>query len=389
MDLRAVRREVALEHHIPVVSEIKEPERVESRVPRALIDKIQPAPSIGDTGQIGPRRGLKGQDIYPVWFGTNRKPIDNINPMAGYTNQHSDVLSFGRVEVMVPKAHRFGEIGSGFWSKFRRFDFRDDRLSIEQMIPLSASGLWAEIRRQIQDARIAGDPPRALLFLHGYNCGFDDAAIRSAQIGFDLKIPATAFFSWPSRGTVLGYAADEASIEASESSITDFIINFSRECGTEEIHIIAHSMGNRGLLRSLQRITKEAETRGTVHFGQIFLAAPDVDRRLFLGLAHVFEDFCDRATLYSSSADLAVYLSTLFHSAPRAGYFLPYTIAKGIDSIAVPSFNLDLLGHGYFAQAEALLHDMYDLIRRDAPPSQRQRIESLLSGQESLWQIRR
>ena len=46
-------------------------------------------------------------------------------------------------------------------------------------------------------------------------------------------------------------------------------------------------MGNLGLLRGLQRIATSAETQGKVKFDQIILAAPDLDRDLFLHLAHL------------------------------------------------------------------------------------------------------
>ena len=49
-------------------------------------------------------------------------------------------------------------------------------------------------------------------------------------------------------------------------------------------------MGNRGPLRALLRIAADAETRGKVKFGQIFLAAPDIDRYLFLDLAHLYPE---------------------------------------------------------------------------------------------------
>jgi hypothetical protein len=41
----------------------------------------------------------------------------------------------------------------------------------------------------------------------------------------------------------------------------------------------------------------------------------------------------------------------------------------GVDTVAVPDFDIDTLGHSYFARAEALLHDIHDLMRRDAKPS--------------------
>jgi esterase/lipase superfamily enzyme len=328
--------------------------------------------------------------LYPVWFGTDRRPNNALDLSKGFSNERDEGVRYGRVDVVVPKAHRFGETGTGPLRHLLRWDFRDDKLSVDSIAPLSASDVWTGIQLEMDAARKAGETPAGLLFLHGYNTSFSDAATRAAQIGFDLKVPgATAFFSWPSLAMTSGYPADEATIEASEQAITKFIVDFAQQSGATKVHLIAHSMGNRGLLRSLQRIAADAELRSKVRFGQIFLAAPDVDRGLFLQLAHLYPEFSQRTTLYESSSDRAVYLSKQLHAAPRAGYFLPYTVAPGIDTVAVPNFNLDLLGHSYFAEAEGVLHDMYDLIRADTPPRSRQRIEPLVDGSDSLWQMRR
>jgi esterase/lipase superfamily enzyme len=155
------------------------------------------------------------------------------------------------------------------------------------------------------------------------------------------------------------------------------------------VHVIAHRMGNRGLLRALQRIAATAESRGKLKFGQVFLAAPDVDRDLFLDLARLYPEHAERTTLYASDADLAVHLSSKLHDAPRAGYFHPYTVAPGIDTVAVPDFDVDLLGHGYFAHAEALLHEIYDLMRHNEAPPQRQRVTAALYEGAAFWKLRR
>jgi esterase/lipase superfamily enzyme len=324
--------------------------------------------------------------IYPVWFGTNRKPAVG---GTGFASQRHDRITRGRVDVHVPEVHRFGETGSSFWEKLKRRDLRDDHLRVRQILKLERDAFFAELRQKLGDARHDCEPEHALFFLHGYNVTFEGAAIRAAQIGVDLKSPATAFFSWPSRGNVAAYPADEASIEASERAITDFLVEFSANCGAEKIHVIAHSMGNRGLLRALQRIAANAETRGKVRFGQVFLAAPDVDRDLFLDLARLYADHAERTTLYASDADLPVHLSSKIHAAPRAGYYLPYTVAPGVDTVAVPDFDLDLLGHSYFAQAEALLGDIFDLMRHNQAPAQRRRIAAALDGDMAFWKLRR
>jgi esterase/lipase superfamily enzyme len=320
---------------------------------------------------------------YPVWFATNRKPWLS----GGFGGGRGAETLRGRVTVHVPNAHRFGETGSGFWT---RFWSGDDRLRMKEIAQRTQAAFYDEIHAIIQEARDNGDEPEALVFLHGYNVSFADAAIRAAQIGYDLKIPgATAFFSWPSRGDPIAYAADEASIEASERAIADFLVEFAQNCGAAKLHLIAHSMGNRGLLRALQRIAADAAARGKVRFHQMILAAPDVDRDLFLDLAHLYSAHADRATLYASGRDLPVHLSSKWHDAPRAGYFEPYTVAPGVDTVAVPNFDIDLMGHGYFAQAEAMLHDIFDLMRFNQPPAKRQRIDAAQADGLAFWRVNR
>jgi esterase/lipase superfamily enzyme len=325
--------------------------------------------------------------VYPVWFGTNRKMMTG---EPGFTAERSDRMTCGRAEVYIPDAHRFGETGTSFWTRLSRFDLRDDSLRLQHITIQDQNAFLSDIRSVVQAVIQDGEEPHALLLLHGYNVTFEDAAIRAAQIGYDLKVTGpTAFFSWPSRGRVAGYPSDEAAIEASEGAITNFLVDFAANCGAKKVHVIAHSMGNRGLLRALQRIAANAETRGKVKFAQIFLAAPDVDRDLFLDLAYLYGEHAERTTLYASGADLAVHLSSRVHAAPRAGYFTPYTVAAGLDTVAVPNFDVDLLGHSYYAEAEALLYDIHALMRKDCDPAQRQRVEAIHLEGEKFWKLRR
>src|SRR5712691_5598722 len=357
------------------------------RVLMAALDQPAVGPRVSTLDPFNLERSSPAPDaagvVYPVWFGTNRKPTAQGD---GFTGERHDRITHGRVEVYVPEAHRFGETGTGFWRRLLRFDLRDDRLRLQHVERQERDAFFADIHQAMQAARDSGKPPHALFFLHGFNVNFADAAIRAAQIGYDLKVPgATAFFSWPSRGSVAAYPVDEASIEASERAITDFLVDFTAHCGAEKGHVIAHSMGNRGLLRALQRIA--AQTLGQVKFGQIFLAAPDVDRDLFLDLAHLYPEHAERTTLYASDGDLPVHLSAKLHDAPRAGYFTPYTVAPGVDTVAGPGFDIDLLGHSYFAQAEALLHDIYDLMRHNEAPAKRQRVAPAVYEGTAFWRL--
>ena len=172
-------------------------------------------------------------------------------------------------------------------------------------------------------------------------------------VSFDLKVPGTtAFFSrpsgaawWPIRPTW------RASRPVSGRSPSSCWIS-PRSAEPSECTSSRTALGNRGLLRALQRIAATVESRGKLKFGQVFLAAPDVDRDLFLDLARLYPEHAEHTTLYASDADLAVHLSSNLHDAPRAGYFHPFTVAPGIDTVAVPNFDVTC-SHGY-VQAKAL-----------------------------------
>ena len=104
---------------------------------RELLARLdQPAPSAKLTPAdiLGTERGLEDAGsaagtVYPVWFGTNRKP----DGLGGFGSERHLRTTHGRAEVLIPEGHRFGETGSPFWKKLLRFDLRDDRLRLQRL----------------------------------------------------------------------------------------------------------------------------------------------------------------------------------------------------------------------------------------------------------------
>jgi hypothetical protein len=94
-----------------------------------------------------------------------------------------------------------------------------------------------------------------------------------------------------------------------------------------------------------------------------------------------------RTTLYVSSKDRAVGLSAYISDYDRAGYAPPVTLVEGIDTIEVSQIDLSILGHGYFAEAHAVLHDMLELIRHGTVPDERVRLKRRLIDQTCYWQF--
>lgn len=344
-----------------------------------------PPPTAGREAPAGPRQ-------YDVWFATNRAPKDPDDIGKGFANSRDPerLVRYGICSVDVPKSHEFGSTGTAWWKRWLKLRFEEDRLKLSKISPLaSADEFFGEIAAEFRDldSELSHD---LLVYLHGYNVSFEEAAIRAAQMGVDLKPGATAFFSWPSMDAVQGYAADGDRVAASEAGIADFLVRLSRESGAGSVHVIAHSMGNRGFLRAMQRLLSRAADIADVRFGQIILAAPDVDVDLFKGLAHLYGEMSQRTTMYVSARDRALKMSQFLQDSDRAGFTPPVTVVPKIDTVEVTNIDLTLLGHSYYAEAEGVLYDIQTLLTSNTPPARRARLGSASTATgERYWIIDR
>jgi esterase/lipase superfamily enzyme len=305
---------------------------------------------------------------YQVWFATSRRPLNAVDSSPSFGTERDTCIHYGHCRVFVPRSHQVGSTGSGWWK--RTLLQIDDRLKLLSVTPQSSSVFWRQFHQQLAES--VHDERDAVVFIHGYNVSFNEAALRAAQIGFDLQVRgAMAFYSWASRGTLAGYAADEAAIELDEKPIADFLCDMALRSGARKVHVIAHSMGNRVVLRAMDQIARQAEKRSGVRFGQVILAAADVDTRKFNELCSAYGQLSERTTLYVSTRDLAIESSRWLHDFPRAGLMPPVTIASGIDTINAANTDLTLMGHGYVAEAKDVMSDIHALIHHGAAPQQR------------------
>jgi esterase/lipase superfamily enzyme len=339
-------------------------------------------------GAVEAKDDASAPRLYPLWYGTNRRPVNANDPSCGFTTERDERVHYGSCEVAVPKSHEIGSVGSSWWSRIRAWD--DDRLKLVKLMALAEFEFWRNAREAL--ARWDVGERRALVFIHGFNVSFEQAALRAAQIGVDLKVPGImAFYSWPSKAMAnpLSYSADEATIEASEAQITEFLTRFAADSGAERVDVLAHSMGNRALLRSLQRIVPRVVQGGPVPFGKLLLAAPDIDAGLFRELSKAYSQLAQQTTLYVSSKDKALAVSGFVHDYPRAGYTPPLMVAEGIDTIEVSNADLTFLGHGYYAAARSVLNDMHNLILSGTVPARRFDLNTRTTPEgRSYWQIR-
>jgi esterase/lipase superfamily enzyme len=323
---------------------------------------------------------------YTVWFGTNRTPKVRGERVVDFASHRSEVVRFGRCRVSIPESHKIGSLGGSLWTRIRTGV--DDRLKVAKVTTMPAETHWTEIRAAL--STVLESERDAVVFLHGYNTTFKNAALRAAQLGADLGISGVmAFYSWPSKGALRSYAADAASIEASEGAITDYLTTVASVSEAKKIHIIAHSMGNRALLRAVNRIATTASARSGRHFNQIILAAADVDAGVFRSLSAAYGTVADRTTMYVGPGDMALKMSSFLHSFPRVGFTPPVMVVPGVDTVSVENLDLMGLGHGYVSEMRELLSDIHALLKNGTSPNMRFGLQPATCPAGSYWVMAR
>jgi esterase/lipase superfamily enzyme len=272
-------------------------------------------------------------------------------------------LKYGSCEVSIPIYHVKGELEApSIW----RFEFREDPekhvvlLSVKEAEP---DRFYSELQTRVAESA----KREAFVFIHGYNVTFEDAARRAAQLSYDLQYDAAPIlYSWPSAGSTAKYIQDEQNVEWTVPHLRHFLSEVRSRSGANVVNLIAHSMGNRALVNAVQ--TLPAEPNGP-RFQQIVLAAPDIDREVFAGLAQKVIELSQRVTLYSSSNDEALVASKTVHGYPRLGDSTsPIFIHQGIDTIDVSAVKTDFLGHSYYGDSKTVLDDLVTLLKEGVAP---------------------
>lgn len=294
-----------------------------------------------------------------VYYGTNRKRTDGASPLERYGSEADD-LQLGRATVSIPTARQPGSLPlPSLW----RFELRPDpnkHFVLKNVTPLS----FADARQELA-ATLVGDAKSALIFVHGFNVAFTDAAIRTAQLAHDLSFRGVPlFFSWPSAGRILSYWRDEEAVQLSEPAF-DKLLDEVSALGFVDVYIVAHSLGTR-LAANVLRLRAESN-RSVTNLREILLAAPDINERLFREqIAPRMASLQGlRRTIYASSGDLALRASKIVHDYRRLGETSGGApIFSGFETIDASAVTpaLRAFGHSYVVDSVKVLGDIHELI---------------------------
>ncbi len=320
-------------------------------------------------------------DVVPVFYGTDRVRKEEQKRIS-YTTERARRLELGHALVTVPKSHQVPNIERPFAIRIPYFQITiyeqaedpKQHFTIKEMKALTREEFIAMARQRVGGSSSFKD--QAVVFVHGYNTAFDYALFRTAQMAYDLKFDGASFlYSWPSGGGFFGYGYDRDSATQAQLYLKEFLALVLEESGAKSVSVIAHSMGNLPLINVLRELGPSLPP--TVRLNEIILAAPDVDRDVFVNIAANLKQYGRGVTLYASANDRAMEAARrVAGGVPRAGDVPPDgpVLLPGIDTIDVTQTSTDYLAlnHSIYAEKGALLNDIGLLLQTgERPPDRR------------------
>ena len=296
----------------------------------------------------------------------------------GYKKDENKVVHYGRTLVSVPKNFQREKGNLQPWwlveevrivlEGLRMRDvIKDNAVMLEEVSVLSPEKFLKNIKGYLNSSH---SDKTALVFVHGFGVTWEDAARRTAQMSYDLEYDGVPiFFSWPSKGQISkrAYKYDYDLIDESVPYLEKFLMKIVNS-EAEKIFLIAHSMGNIGLVQAITNIGKELGHDKLPVFTEIILTAPDMNSGTFEDFVEKFQMAGKRVTLYSNSEDVALEFSRehMHGGLRRAGDSKPEPITiKGMDSIDATNMNTGFISinHSYPMENRDVIEDISYLLR--------------------------
>ena len=359
-----------------------------------------------DRAPVSSAQPINTSNDFNLLYVTDRAPITDPQTNAlSYGSERSHTMSFGSIDI------RIEPDSNGAMGVMKLVGIKEIGRFPEVPYPavVSSAGyrrapgvvaaheeavasLQGEIRR-----RLAKTERKVVVFIHGYNNSFADAANAMGSICRLLGGDSVCvLLTWPaggSRGAFLGYNVDRESGEFAVADMRKAIRAIGQTEGVREVHIIAHSRGTDVLASAFEQLSAEAyvsrfSRTENLKVRNIVLFAPDID--IDVAATKIFDVFSDpdapygtkknpnaaipgsfHLTIYSSPSDQALGLSSsIFGSRLRLGQ-LDLSSPEARALRADPGHRVDLIevdentgafGHGYFLSNPAVGSDLVALI---------------------------
>ncbi|SCX99412.1 Esterase/lipase superfamily enzyme [Nonlabens sp. Hel1_33_55] len=325
----------------------------------------------------------------PIYYATDRKDSKKANVYERFAGElESDhTINYGICNVTIPAIHQIGQIESPSLFRFELSEDPEKHIVLQNIIPLSEGSFFNLMANGVSLSR----KRKTFMFIHGYNVSFADAAKRTAQMKYDLKFDGEAvLYSWPSQAATSAYTIDENNIRWSTENIKNFLDDYITRSKAEEIYLIAHSMGNRGLTDALIDLIKEKPYLAS-KIKEIILAAPDIDAAIFKRdiAPQMVASIKKPITLYVSADDVALEASKTLHGRARAGDAeYGVMLVPGVETIDASGVDASFLSHSYFAETKSILDDLITVIGSGLRAKGRPKLLKISTSEGVYWKFK-
>src|SRR4029077_11107574 len=229
-----------------------------------------------DRAPVSSARPISTSNDLKLLYVTDRAPIADPQTNAlSYGSERSRTMSFGSIDMRIePDSNgAMGEMSLGGINEIGRFP------EVPYPAVVSSAGYRrapdvvaahedavASLQREIRRRLATTERKEVVVFIHGYNNSFADAANAMGSIcrllGGDF---VCVLLTWPaggSRGAFMGYDVDRESGEFAVGDLGEAIRAIGQTERVRGVHIIAHSRGTDVLASAFQQLSEEALDSG-------------------------------------------------------------------------------------------------------------------------------
>ena len=289
-------------------------------------------------------------------------------------------MQFASVSVNVPsyRARGTGELPRPGAMRDNALTYRPDPLRdfyVTSTIPVDSARFVQRLSAELGATRSRD----LLVFVHGYNVSFEDAAVRAAQLAADINFDGVVLlFSWPSAASVTAYIRDQQTARNAGFQLLRLLRNHAVAAQPDRVHLLGHSMGSEVIGKAL---TLTAPSDTTPRLSEVVLAAPDVDSRVFRReIMPRLVPHASRITMYASSDDDALRASRVLNGVGRLGLGGDSLfVIEGMDTVDATRVSADVLGHTLFGN-QGFLADLAVLLADGRTPAERRLLPSTRAG---------
>jgi esterase/lipase superfamily enzyme len=279
-----------------------------------------------------------------ILVATTRKPVNGGRAKPWFGTERARGMTVARATMTPPDDGRFSlsSVGLSDWS-----------IAAVEPAPQLADLLGQTSGRNV------------LVYVHGYNQTFENAALDAVRLSDGIKFAGeTMVFSWPSRARLLDYDYDRESAMWSRDALDQVLEDLLASPTIGRVNIVAHSVGTMVTTEALRQLYAKLGDYAADRVGAIVFASPDIDMDVFIASVPKIGPLAAKITIITATNDRALAVSRWVNgSTVRVGTAEKVQLEKlGLRVIDASAQGWGVLNHDLFLSNPGIRQAIRDAI---------------------------